>query len=184
MKRTLIVAALSAVMMAGCVSTPTNTHTDPTYEDAAKVKFLVANRGAAGQLVDGLDRDAYGNAPILVATVVNINDLRRSAPLGRSLSEQYSSELVARGYNVKELKLRGNVFVQEGTGELLLSREIKDIARSHNAILVVVGTYSMASDFTYINLKLVRTEDGRIIRAVDYALPNDRDVKRLLQTPR
>ncbi len=107
MKSTLIAAALSAVLVAGCANTPTNGRTDPTYEDAAKVQFLVANRAAAGQLVDGLDRDAYGNAPILVATVVNINDLRRSAPLGRSLSEQYSSELVARGYNVKELKLRG-----------------------------------------------------------------------------
>ena len=78
----------------------------------------------------------------------------------------------------------GDVYVKEGAGELLLSREIKDIARSHNASLVLVGTYSAAANFTYVSLKLVRTEDSRIIRGHDYALPNDRDVQRLLAVPR
>ena len=85
---------------------------------------------------------------------------------------------------VKEIKLRGEVFVKEGAGELLLSREIKSIARSQNASMVLVGTYSPAASFTYVSMKLVRTEDSRIIRGHDYALPNDRDVQRLLVQPR
>ena len=40
-----------------------------------------------------------------------------------------------------------------------------------------------AANFTYVSLKLVRTEDSRIVRGHDYALPNDRDVQRLLQVP-
>lgn len=50
--------------------------------------------------------------------------------------------------------------------------------------MVLVGTYSAAASFTYVSLKLVRTEDSRIVRGHDYALPNDRDVQRLLQVPR
>ena len=50
--------------------------------------------------------------------------------------------------------------------------------------MVLVGTYSAAANFTYVSLKLVRTEDGRIVRGHDYALPNDRDVQRLLTVPR
>jgi TolB-like protein len=184
MKRTIALAALAATMMVGCVTAPTMVRIDPSYEQAAKDQFLATNRAALDALVSGFNREAYGDAPILVATIVDINDLRRSVPLGRSLSEQYASRLVGRGFNVKELKLRGHVFVQEGTGELLLSREIKDIARSHSAMLVLVGTYSLASTVTYINLKLVRTEDGRIVHAHDYALPNDRDILRLLQASR
>ncbi|HOK12824.1 MAG TPA: FlgO family outer membrane protein, partial [Ottowia sp.] len=107
----------------------------------------------------------------------------RSAPLGRTLSEQYASHMAAQGFNVKEVKLRGELFVREGTGELLLSRELRDIARSQNAAVVLVGTYSPASDYTYVSIKLVRTEDSRILRGHDYALPNDRDVQRLLQEP-
>ena len=136
------------------------------------------------KLTAGFDLSAAGSGPVLVATVVNVNDLSRSAPLGRTLSEQYASHMAASGFNVKEIKLRGDVFVREGAGELLLSREIKDIARSHNASLVLVGTYSAAANFTYVSLKLVRTEDSRIIRGHDYALPNDRDVQRLLAVPR
>lgn len=180
MKRTLALAVLAALIATGCATTQAPVRSDPTYEQAAKDQFTSTNRAAVNALVEGLNRDTYGQAPILVATIVNINDLRRSAPLGRLLSEQYSGQLVSRGYNVKELKLRGDVFVQEGTGELLLSREIKDIARQHAASVVLVGTYSPAANVTYINLKLVRTEDGRILRAHDYALPNDRDVMRLL----
>ena len=109
--------------------------------------------------------------------------LTRSAPLGRTLSELYASQLSAKGYNVKELKLRGDVYVKEGTGELLLSREIKDIARNHNAALVLVGTYSAAAKYTYVSLKLVRTDDSRIVRSHDYALPNNIDIQRLLGAP-
>lgn len=181
MKTALTIAVLAAsVAMVGCASKP-EPRVDPTYESITQDQFLATNQAALDQLVLGLNKTYLSDAPILVATVVNINDLRVSAPLGRTLAEQYSSQLVHNGYNVKELKLRGDVFVQEGTGELLLSREVKDIAQQHSATLVLVGTYSVAANLTYVNIKLVRTEDGRIIRAHDYALPNDRDVKRMLQ---
>ena len=54
----------------------------------------------------------------------------------------------------------------------------------YNAVMVLVGTYSPASNDTYVSLKLVRTEDNRIIRGYDYARPMERDVKRLLGAPR
>ena len=50
--------------------------------------------------------------------------------------------------------------------------------------MVLVGTFSPAANFTYVSLKLVRTEDSRILSGYDYALPNDRDVTRLLNAPR
>ena len=168
-----LVLASGALVLGGCALTPN--------EDPASSKFVNANRDAIQRLVTGLDMPKLAASPVLVATVVNVNDLRRAAPLGRTLSEQYASHMVANGFNVKELKLRGDVFVREETGELLLSREIKDIAHQHNAGLVLVGTYSAAAQLTYVSLKLVRTDTGQIVRGYDYALPNDADVSRLLQ---
>ena len=156
----------------------------PTYEDAAVNRFVGVNEGAIKRLVAGVDPATLAGAPVLVATVVNVNDLRRAAPLGRTLSEQYASFMVASGFNVKELKLRGDVFVREETGEMMLSREIKDIAKIHSAGMVLVGTYSVAAQVTYVSLKLVRTDTGQIVRGYDYALPNDADVAKLLQVPR
>lgn len=173
--------ASGALLLGGCASTSATTRVEPSYEDAASSKFVNANREAIQRLVTGLDMPKMAAAPVLVATVVNVNDLRRAAPLGRTLSEQYATQMVANGFNVKELKLRGDVFVREETGELLLSREIKDIAHQHNAGLVLVGTYSAAAQLTYVSLKLVRTDTGQIVRGYDYALPNDADINRLLQ---
>ncbi len=177
-----LVLALGAV--AGCATQEANVRQDPTYEQAATNPFLKANGDAITRLLAGVDRRLIGEAPLLVATVVNVNDMGRAAPLGRTLSENYASLLVGQGLNVKEIKIRGDVFVREGTGELMLSREIKDIARTHASSMVLVGTYSPAANFTFVSLKLVRTEDGRIVRGHDYALPNDRDISKLLQPAR
>lgn len=185
MKNIALLSALAAALLAGCATSNTSdVRSEPSYQDAISNPFLQSSREAVNKLVAGFDLNALGGAPVLVATVVNVNDLSRSAPLGRTLSEQYASHMAANGFNVKEIKLRGDVFVKEGAGELLLSREIKDIARHHNASLVLVGTYSAAASYTFVSLKLVRTEDSRIVRGHDYALPNDRDVQRLLAAPR
>lgn len=183
LKRISALPLVAALFAAGCAQ-QAPLRTEPTYQEAANAPLLQNSREAVTRLVAGLDVATTGPGPVLVATVVNVNDLSRSAPLGRTLSEQYASNMAGAGFDVKEIKLRGEVFVREGAGELLLSREIKDIARSHNASMVLVGTYSPAANFTYVSMKLVRTEDSRIIRGHDYALPNDRDVQRLLAVAR
>jgi TolB-like protein len=178
-----VAAAMLAVGLlgAGC-STQSSVYTkpEPTYEEAKASPFVAANREAVAALMAGVDVASLNGTPMLVATVVNVNDLRKTAPLGRTLSEQYASLLVERGLIVKELKLRGDIFVRETTGELMLSREIKDIAKMHSAGVVLVGTYSVAANATYVSIKLVRTDSGQILRGHDYALPNNSDVKRLL----
>ena len=180
----LLLTVLAGAVLAGCANNAAPVRVEPTYQEAASSQFIQSSRDAVTKLTTGFDMNALGGGPVLVATVVNVNDLSRAAPLGRTLSEQYATSMAASGFNVKEIKLRGDVFVKEGAGELLLSREIKDIARSQNATLVLVGTYSAAANFTYVSLKLVRTEDSRIVRGHDYALPNDRDVQRMLTVPR
>ncbi len=181
---TLAAVAVSS-MLVGCANNATTiARAEPTYQEAAAAPMLQSSRDAVAKLTAGFDLNALDGGPVLVATMVNVNDLGRSAPLGRTLSEQYASQMAGLGFNVKEIKLRGDIFVKEGAGELLLSREIKDIARNYNAAMVLVGTYSPAASYTYVSMKLVRTEDSRIVRGYDYALPNDRDVQRLLAAPR
>ncbi|THU02746.1 hypothetical protein E9531_06480 [Lampropedia puyangensis] len=182
MKIQFLASLAAAVALTGCSYNTNAVRSEPSYQDATANTFLSTNQEAAQKLIAGYGAANFENNPLLVATIVDVNDTRVSAPLGRTLSEQYSSTLANSGLNVREIKLRGNVFVQEGTGELLLSREVQNVAKSQNSAIVLVGTYSAASRFTYVSLKLVRTEDSRIISAYDYALPNNRDIRRLLQT--
>ena len=182
MKRALmLIPVLTAALLAGCSTTPTaQQRVGPTFAEAAEHPFLQANAAALAALVADLPTGAAGSGPVIVSTVVNVNQLQQAAPLGRSLAEQFSGQLAGQGFSVLELKLRDSVFIRETTGELLLSREVQDIARQHQARLLLVGTYTAAQQFTFINLKMLDALSGQILAAHDYALPNDADVRRLL----
>jgi TolB-like protein len=117
--------------------------------------------------------------PILVATLVNIDTLAGSR-LGRTLSEHLSTRLTKNGYRVIELKLRDSIFIKQAEGELMLSRELREISRSHEAQAVLVGTYSESSGRVYVTVKLVGAADAAVITAEDYLLPIDANVRALL----
>ena len=69
------------------------------------------------------------------------------------------------------MKLRSNVYIREGTGELLLSRNVRDLSKNYNAQVVVVGNYAVAAAYVYLTLKAVTVVDNRVIGAVNYLLP-------------
>jgi len=88
--------------------------------------------------------------------------------------------LTKNGYKVVELKLRDTIFVKQTEGELMLSREIREIGRSHEAQAVLVGTYSESRGRVYVTIKLVGATDGIVISAQDYLLPIDANVRSML----
>lgn len=117
--------------------------------------------------------------PILVATLVDIDTLSGSR-FGRTVSEHLATRLTKSGFKVVEMKLRETIFVKQSEGELMLSREIRDIGRSHEAQAVLVGTYSESRGRVYMTVKLVGAADGVVIAAHDYLLPVDSNVRALL----
>jgi TolB-like protein len=183
-----LIAALALGGLAGCETTP-----EPTYEEAALSQFIQANYRAADALMTNSAPPAantaaannfrgFGSGPLLVATLADINALERSSTLGRVISEHLSSRFAQSGISVMEMKLRNNVFVRNNQGEFLLTREIQELARTHNVSAVVVGTYSNGNTFVFVSLKLIDTASGVILAAHDYALPMDRQVRRLVGT--
>jgi TolB-like protein len=106
---------------------------------------------------------------VLVASWVDVNQVSRSSIFGKMMAEQLASRLVQQGIGVMEVKLRTNMFITEKGGEMLLSREIREISQLHNAEAVVVGTYADAgSSGVYITVKLVRAIDGLVISATNF----------------
>lgn len=170
------------LVFSGCVSSSNHQSViDTSYADAASNQFVQVNYKATDDLVSSLKRQLDKNIPLVVSTLVNIDELTESSRLGRTISEQIGSRLTNLGFDVVELKLRSNIFVKRSEGELLLSREISEILRNHRAQAVVVGTYSAANSFVFINLKIVSNFDNVIIAAHDYILPIDRNVSSLLR---
>ena len=90
-----------------------------------------------------------------------------------------------KGYKVIEMKLRQNsIFVDpENKGEFLLSRNLQDISRSHNASAVVVGTYAKGYQKVYVTARIVNPATSVILSSCDYELnfPDSREMAVLMQ---
>lgn len=180
-----ILLIVSLVCFLGCTasvgSTPSYTS---TYASVGDSDFIKANYKATKDLVASLTQLLESNTPIIVSTVVNIDELTESSRLGRTISEQVGAKLTHLGFKVIELKMRSNIFVKRNEGELLLSREISEVMRNHRAQAVVVGTYSVSTDFVYVNLKMVSQDKNVIIAAHDYSLPMTKNIASLLKRSR
>lgn len=182
---TFALALLASISLAACSTIDINAgkktllveHESTVVRAAySAADFLVAkqkNNPAGGAI-------AANGRGVLVSTIVDINDLDRSNALGRLLSEQISSRLSQHGVAVNELKLRGNLYVSKSQGELLLSREIKDISATQNADFLVTGTYAVSTDSVYVTVKLLRATDSRVLNAFNFNLAKSPAVSGLL----
>ncbi len=185
MKRAILTIAMATTaLLSACTTAQQQASTSSGGAPSINYQmspFIRANYQAADALSTSANqrREIPKQVPILVATLVNIDSLTESSRLGRIISEQLQARLAQHGYSVVELKLRDNLFVKQDQGELLLSREIKDITTSHKAQAVVVGTYAVASNSVFINLKMVGN-DNILLGSHDYSLEVNPDTKAML----
>ncbi|MBI9074891.1 MAG: hypothetical protein JEZ02_05705 [Desulfatibacillum sp.] len=147
------------------------------YENILESSYL-----AGDVLAKALEKSNLpANRPMLASSLVNIDDLKQSSTFGRLISEQIGSRLAQHGYPFVELKLRqDSVFIKEGQGEFLLSRELRHIGETHDAAAVLVGTYAVTENIVFVSVRLVRTGDNTVIAGHDYQLYNSDIVEALL----
>ncbi|MDD2874430.1 MAG: FlgO family outer membrane protein [Azoarcus sp.] len=184
-QRTFLKVACAAVLslaIAGCSTDASVARKAATYEEAANNPFVPANYKAAEALLGQLQGKLSSDQPMIIATVVNIDALERSSTLGRLVSEHVSARFSQAGHKMVEMKFRNNVYMLRDQGEMMLTREIRDIAKSHDAQAVIVGTYGESSDFIFVNLKVIQPNTNVVLAVHDYALPIDVDTKAMLRT--
>lgn len=173
-RRTLLAAmgAAGAVAVSGCAR-----YYYGTAVGQGSIDLVTSSQVAVDTLLQQAPLDA--NAPVLVGTVVQVDRLEESSRLGRLLSEQFAGRLAQRGLRVTELRMRESLALRPGQGELMLSRQVQEVARAQAAQAVLVGTYAVAHQAVYVSLKLVGA-GNTMLAAHDYALPMDANVRGLL----
>ncbi|WP_234418956.1 FlgO family outer membrane protein [Parazoarcus communis] len=185
--RTILKAACVAALslaIAGCATETSVARKAATYEEAANNPFVPANYRAAEALLGQLQGKLSPDQPMIIATVVSIDALERSSTLGRLVSEHVSARFSQGGHKMVEMKFRNNVYMVRDQGEMMLTREIRDIAKSHDAQAVIVGTYGESSDFIFVNLKVIDPGTNVALAVHDYALPVDANTKAMLRAAR
>jgi TolB-like protein len=144
--------------------------------EAVPASVYAANYRATDALIATGRSQLDADKPIIIATIVDIDDLERSSTLGRFLSESVSARFTQNRYKMIEMKFQNAIYMKKGEGELMLTRQIREIASSHQAQAVVVGTYSRANSAVFINLKVVKPESNVVVAAQDYSLPMSTDI--------
>lgn len=171
MKFSHIIATFGLVFLfSGCVSS-----SQPDTVHSVKYDMTTINYKAAEKLLS--DAKLPLESTVIMATVVNIDDIENSSTLGRLISEQVSAKFVQAKMSVIEMKFRENIYIKQNTGELMLTREIGKIAKAHSANAVIVGTYAIANSAVYVNLKIINPATNVAIAATDYVLPMNRDIE-------
>lgn len=126
--------------------------------------------------------------PLVVTTLSDIDRLETSSPLGRMIAEQASARFTELGYPVSEIRLREELNVhQRGSqadrnGEFMLSRSPSALREVVGAGAVLAGTYAVAKNSIFVNMRLIRVGDGKVLAAHDYSLVMTPDIAALTRT--
>ncbi len=180
MIKPLAQAALLAVplLLAGCSSTPPKE--EPNYSAISSNQFIESNYKAADALMHQLSGKLAADKPLIMATIVNIDALEQTTTLGRLISEQLSTRMAQGGLNMLEMKLRNSVYLKRNQGELMLTREIGEVAQAHDAQAIVVGSYAETSDMVFINVKVIQPNTNFVLAGQDYVLAKEAIVRSML----
>lgn len=147
--------------------------------------FMYSSYYAAEKLVSNLKRPLDPAKSIIVASVVDIDNVNKSTTFGRMLSEHVASRLSLLNLSVSEVKHRNtSILVRQHEGEFILSRNTKDILPAQDAQAVFAGTYAVGQDTVYVSVRLLRATDGVILSSFDYRLEMSSDIRRLLGVKR
>lgn len=186
--RPALAAAIIAIATSACShidSTPAGAadrrnaqHVHQGLNDGKYIQQSI--HAATDRLVAHLGMQPGPAEQVVVTTISNLSRLESTSALGRTISETIASQIVQHGYHVGELRLRNEMIIQDHTGEFILTRKARDIAQSQDATAVITGTYSATPFQVFVNLRLIRLNDNKILGASDFVLPMTHSTRALL----
>lgn len=158
---------LSIVCLLFLVSCQHSNYSSLEMEQKAKTKNLKTETiEAVDELLSNCNRKLSMDRPIIVASLVSVDDIHKSSTYGRMAAEIIGNRFTQHGYQIKELKMNQNqIYIKRREGEFILSRDIQNIASKHDVQAVVVGTYAISKQRhrrVLVCLKIVDPESNII----------------------
>ncbi|WP_159437927.1 FlgO family outer membrane protein [Vreelandella massiliensis] len=164
------------LLLNACAALNQNSADDEPAPDLSELAHQAAERIVAG------NPDITRYSPMIAATFVDIDNLSESSTFGRISSEIMASALASQGMQVREVKMRDSMFIEESVGELILSRQVQRLSAQHDARSILMGTYAQGQEFIYVSARVVRTGDAMVLGTADFRLPLNNNTRSLLDT--
>ncbi|MDR3176196.1 MAG: hypothetical protein LBU06_06660 [Desulfovibrio sp.] len=149
---------------------------DPNYTAARELRLKV--RELADQLVAEIRDPSLAGTVALPVSFVNLDDFGETSAFGRLLGEQIYFEFNQRGFPVREYRIENSVRVKKKEGEFILSRRRGSVPAQSS--LAVVGTYAKGPGAVFVNARLVRPSNGRVLRTASMVFEANETVNSLL----
>lgn len=172
----IVAVSITLLLLTGC-STLGNANNTPAEPEPDLSELVHA---AAEQMVAS-NPELTRYSPMIAATFVSIDNLSQSSTLGRISSEIMASALSRQGMQVREVKMRDSMFIEESVGELILSRQVQRLSAQHNARSILMGTYAQGQDYVYVSARVVRAGDAMVLGSADFRLPLNNNTRSLLE---
>ncbi|GAB6038722.1 hypothetical protein JCM15519_32810 [Fundidesulfovibrio butyratiphilus] len=137
----------------------------------------------AGQMVEELDAQLatrLGFGPVttrglqwvIVTTPADINQMDKSTPLSRALTEELAKALTAKGYYVQEIRKTSEVVFSKTQGEFMLTRDTKALAtKRFQSTLIVTGTYVPSPYGIRFNVEVMDARNNDVLAKSSRTLP-------------
>lgn len=180
MKVKILLTLALGMFLAGCMTAVEKRREEIQLKYLSESDLLEQNYAAADQLLTQFEGRLDRSLPILVTTIVDIDDLYASSTLGRISSEQIAARFTAAGYKVIEMKFGDSIYMKRNQGELVLTREIIHVAKQNDAQAVVVGSYGVSQLQVFFNAKLVKPDDeNAVLGSVNYPVYRNQEVDKM-----
>lgn len=144
--------------------------------------FFGIGEEIALQLNGSLRKPVGAGQRLIMATVVEIDDLYATSRFGRTLTEALSTSLFRHGFGIIEVRKSSELLVKSESGELMLSRDARQLALTQEAGAILTGTYSLTPETVIINLKLVDAGSQDVLAVAGLEIQRTLSINHLLST--
>lgn len=136
--------------------------------------------GLAVQLKQNSKWAMSANRRLLLTTMVDIDNLYQTSRFGRTLTDALAGRLFRHGFGIVEVRKASHLMVKEGSGELMLTRDIKLMAGEQNVEAVVVGTYSLTPNSVIVSIRMIAADTQEVLSVADMEIQRSNNINHLL----
>ncbi len=153
-----------------------------SYGGNGRASFPSLCSEIALSLIDGYPYDDLIEKTIVVTTIADLNNLRRSTTFGRAISDALMTELTRQGLSVTEIRAADFIATAEKKGEFLLSRSPAKMKQAIPADLIITGTFTETPHTVIINIRLIDIKTKTSLSAVSKEIVKTSPISAMLNS--
>ncbi|MDR0465762.1 MAG: hypothetical protein LBH94_00215 [Deltaproteobacteria bacterium] len=122
-----------------------------------------------------------GALSISCTVAVDLNNLERTCPAGRQISEEMARWFVQAGYKVREIRTGKDVLIDPKRGEMVLTRDAQRLINPNvTTEAVLAGTYVVTPEQVRFSMRLLHVPTNDVLAMATATAPITNDLKPLL----